>query len=112
GPGFSSRRCLLTDQEYLAAVLRVLRKVDESRREVGARNVVRSAREVLSSDLGSNPARLAPIREVRRADNGPVDWTRCNEPLHPSKVGIRLSKNPPDESEQNPGPPPCARRDA
>src|SRR5437870_12473201 len=93
-------------------MLRVLREIDEGRGEVRTRDVVRAVREVLPSDLSSNPARSRPVREIRRSDDGPVDPTRRDEPLHPSKVRIGLSPNPADEIDQNPRPSPSDRGDA
>src|SRR2546426_9655113 len=93
-------------------MLRVLREIDEGRGEVRTRDVVRTVREVLPSDLSSNPARPRPVREIRRSDGGPVDPTRRDEPLHPSKSPIGLSQNPADENDQKPRPSPLDRRDA
>src|SRR5438093_11002040 len=93
-------------------MLRVLREIDEGRGEVRTRDVVRTVREVLPPDLSSNPARPRPVREIRRSDDGPVDPTRCDEPLHPSKVRIGLSQNPADEIDQNPRQSPFYRGEA
>src|SRR5438046_7508917 len=111
-PVSSSPRFPLADQEHLMDVLRVLRQVEEGRREVGARDVVRTVGEVLPPHLGSNPARLGSVREIRRSDNGPLDRARSNEPLHPRKVCIRLSQNPADEIDHDPRPQTFDRRDA
>src|SRR2546427_11883763 len=93
-------------------MLRVLREIDEGRGEVRTRDVVRTVREVLPSDLSSNPARPRPVREIRRSDDGPVDPTRRDKPLPPSKGRIGLSPNPADESDQKPRPSPFDRRGA
>src|SRR2546427_3625328 len=93
-------------------MLRVLREIDEGRGEVRTRDVVRTVREVLPSDLSSNPARPRPVREIRRSDDGPVDPTRRDEPPHPSKIRLRLLQNPTDEDYQNPKPSPLGSRDA
>src|SRR2546426_11486189 len=93
-------------------MLGVLRKIDEGRCEVGARDVVRTVGEVLPPGLRSNPARLRPVREIRRSDGSPVDRTQSNEALHSSEVGIGLSQNPADQVDQNPKSSPLNRRGA
>src|SRR2546430_11362184 len=93
-------------------MLRVLREIDEGRGEVRTRDVVRTVREVLPSDLSSNPARPRPVREIRRSDDGPVDPTRHDEPPHPSQIPLGLSPNPAGEIDQKPKPSPVHRRDA
>src|SRR5437867_1207612 len=91
----SARRSLgrfptFAHQEHFPDMLRVLRKVDEGRREVGAGDVVWTVAEVFPSDLRSNPAGLRPIRKIGRADDGPIDLAGRNQPLHPTKVCVWL----------------------
>jgi len=111
GPIILGRFPPFAHQEHLPDMLRVLRKVDEGRGEVRARDVVRTVGEILPPGLGSNPARLGSVREIRRSDNRPVERTRGNETLHPSKVGIGFSQNPADEIDHNPRPLTFDRRD-
>src|SRR3989449_1238614 len=111
-PSDLSRFPQLAHQEHFADMLRVLRKVDEGRCEVGARDVVRTVEEVLPPGLRSNPARLRPVREIRRPANSPVDRTQSNEALHSSEVGVGLSQNPADQVDQNPRSSPLNRGDA
>src|SRR3989454_7872290 len=90
-------------------MLRVLREIDEGRGEVRTRDVVRTVREVLPSDLSSNPARPRPVREIRRAGDGPVDPTRRDEPLPPSQIRLGGLQNPAGENYQKPKPSPLPR---
>src|SRR2546428_5269129 len=69
-------------------MLGVLRKVDEGRCEVGARDAVRTVGEVLPPGLRSNPARLRPVREIRRSGDSPVGPTPNKEGLPSSGGGI------------------------
>src|SRR5256712_6694581 len=83
-------------------MLGVLRKVDEGRCEVGARDAVRTVGEVLPPGLRSNPARLRPVREIRRSDESPVDRNQNKEALHSSEVGIGGLQNTAGHADPNP----------
>src|SRR3989442_15550937 len=91
-------------------MLRVLREIDEGRGEVRTRDVVRTVREVFPSDLGSNPARPRPVREIRRSGRGAPGRARWKEAPPPGKIPLGGLQKPPGRSYQKtkaaPLPPP------
>src|SRR5438132_2080789 len=89
-------------QEHLSEMLRILGQIEKRGREIPARDMVRTVREVLPARLTSDAACRPSVREVGRTDDGPIEAAGGDQSFHPGEVGVWLPKDPADQVDQDP----------